>query len=129
DWEAVEEDPVDAVAFIARGVAGHHAHGAGGTLPGDEAVSIGARALAGGKIGHAARRTDDVPEVGVDALPWRRDRDGLVDIGWELGHGRRIPLPARVVQGPRPPGAGWSCPQRRTTRHSVQRPQGPGGSV
>src|SRR5262249_47888531 len=54
DWDALEADPVDAVALIVRGVAGHHAHRASGTLPGDEAVGVGAHALAGGKIGHAA---------------------------------------------------------------------------
>src|SRR5262249_50340511 len=90
DWEALEADPVDTVALIARGVAGHHAHRASRALPGDEAVGVGAHALAGGKIGHAARRTDDVPEVGVHPLAWRRDGHGLVDIGWELGHGCRI---------------------------------------
>src|SRR5215475_1225074 len=41
DWEALEADPVDAVALIARGVAGHHAHRAGGALPGDEAEVSG----------------------------------------------------------------------------------------
>jgi len=45
----------------------------------------------------ALRRT--VPEVGIHALAWRRDGHGLVDIGWELGHGRRIPPPVGVVQG------------------------------
>src|SRR5262245_21170065 len=108
DWETLEADPVDAVALVVRGIGGHHAHRAGGTLSGDEAVGVGPHALAGGKIGHAARRTDDVPEVGVHTLAWRRDGHGLVDIGWELGHGRRIPLAARVVQSPRPPGAGAS---------------------
>src|SRR5262249_59462364 len=40
DREALEADPVDAVALVTRRVAGHHAHRAGGTLPGDEAVGV-----------------------------------------------------------------------------------------
>src|SRR5262249_9761629 len=54
DWEALEADPGDAVALIARGGAGHHAHRAGRALTGDEAVGVGVHALAGGQIGHAA---------------------------------------------------------------------------
>src|SRR5262249_52977906 len=54
DRDALEADPVDAVAFVARRVACHHAHRAGGALPGDEAERIGAHALAGREVGHTA---------------------------------------------------------------------------
>src|SRR5262249_39272990 len=53
DREALEADPVDAVALIARGVAGHHAHRPGGALLGDEAVGGRAPTPAGGKLGDA----------------------------------------------------------------------------
>src|SRR5262249_17444474 len=117
DREALEADLVDTVALIARGVAGHHAHRAGSALPGDEAEGVRAHTLAGGKTGHAGRGTDDVPEVGIHALAWRRDGHGFVDIGWELGHSRRIPSPVGVVQRGYPTSAATSAaPSERRRR-------------
>src|SRR5262249_53765214 len=50
DWEALEADPVDAVALIARGVAGPHPPPGRRRAPGRRSGGVGAHTLAGGQI-------------------------------------------------------------------------------